>query len=178
MASIGALVTADELLAMHEGRRELIRGEVIEMDWSGAEHGAISANVGGELRAHVRANQLGQTYGAETGFRIATNPDTVRAPDASFVKAERVQRTDRYFPGAPDFAVEVISPSDTFTEVEEKAFQWLDAGASGVLVLDPRRRTATVYRSRDDVRNITGEVELDLSDIVPGWRPALAVLFE
>lgn len=162
-------------------RTELIRGRVVEMDWSGAEHGAISGNAFLELAVHVREHELGRAYGAETGFLIESNPDTVRAPDAAFVRSERVAavgRTFKAFPGPPDLAVEVVSPSDTYTAVEEKAFQWIGAGCLAVLVLDPRRLTATVFRARDDVRHFDGDAELDLSDAVPGWRVALPVLFE
>ncbi|PZS14269.1 MAG: hypothetical protein DLM64_01905 [Solirubrobacterales bacterium] len=94
------------------------------------------------LGTHARQTACGVTFGAETGFLLARDPDTVRAPDAAFVSAERadaVGRTERYWPGAPDLAVEVLSPSDSFREVEAKALDWLHACSRAVLVLDPAR---------------------------------------
>ncbi len=120
------------------------------------------------------------TLGAETGFVLARDPDTVRAPDAAFVSLERaaaVGRTVKYWPGAPDLAVEVVSPDDSFREVEEKARDWLPAGTVAVLVLDPERRTATVYRSSGDARVHTQAETLDLRDAVAGWSVAVSELF-
>ncbi len=114
---------------------------------------------------------------AGTGFILASDPDTVRAPDVAFVRrdrAEAVGRTERFWPGPPDFAIEVISPSgddaphDSRPEVHSKTLGWLAAGTLAILVLDPAERTATVYRSPDDVRTYT-EGAIDLSDAVPGW---------
>ena len=115
----------------------------------------------------------------ETGFILASDPDTVRAPDVAFVaraRAEAAGRTVRFWPGAPDFAIEVVSPGDSFGEVESKALSWLTAGATAILVLDPARRSATVYRAGGDTRVFT-DGELDLSDAVPGWRVAVADFF-
>ena len=111
---------------------------------------------------------------------LAHGPDTVRAPDAAFVskeRAEAVGRTTRFWPGAPDFAAEVVSPDDRFSEVEEKALMWLQAGATAVLVLDPARHTATVYRGAGEVRVHTESDTIDLSDAVPGWRVPMRDLF-
>ena len=161
-------------------RRELVEGELRVMAPPGAEHGRVAATVAGLLFTHVRQTGAGVTFAAETGFLLAHDPDTVRAPDAAFVVAERAEavgRTEKYWPGAPDFAAEVISPGDTFAEVEAKALGWLEAGTSVVLVLDPARHTATAYRGQGDVRIHRGDEMLDLSDAVPGWRVALADFF-
>jgi Uma2 family endonuclease len=131
------------------------------------------------LGVHVRAGGSGVTFGAETGFVLAREPDTVRAPDAAFVTrahAEAVGRTVKFWPAPPDFAIELVSPGDSFSDVESKAVSWIAAGATAVLVLDPARHTATVYRADGDVRVLTGG-ELDLSDAVPGWRVAVADFF-
>ena len=120
------------------------------------------------------------TFGAETGFVLARDPDTVRAPDAAFVTkdhADAVGRTARYWPEAPDFAVEVVLPDDSFREVEEKALNWLRAGSLVVLVLDPSRRTATVGRGSGEARTHGGDDTLDLGYAVPGWSVAVAELF-
>jgi Uma2 family endonuclease len=177
-----ALITAEQLLQMPDDgfRYELVRGELIKMTPGGGEHGYLVLEVGAELRNHVKANRLGRAFGAETGFRLASDPDTVRAADAAFVRRERAEEVGRvttYWPGAPDLAVEVISPGDTYSEVEEKVLEWLDAGTRMVIVLDPRKRTATVYRSRNDIRVLTEDNVLDGADVVPGWRLRVGEIF-
>ncbi len=92
-------------------------------------------------------------------------------------RAEQVGSTAKYWPGAPDLAVEVVSPSDTYHEVQDKALAWLAAGTIAVLVLDPPKRTATVYRGQGDAHIRSGEDTLDLSDAVPGFSVAVAELF-
>lgn len=175
-------VTAEQLWRMPDDgtRRELVRGEMRVMTPAGAEHGRVAMTVGTLLSRHVRESDLGVAFAAETGFVLAHDPDTVRAPDAAFVSTERAEeigRTVRFWPGAPDFAAEVVSPEDSFREVEEKALAWLEGGTKAVLVLDPARKTATVYRGRCEARVHGGEETLDLSDAVPGWRVRVSELF-
>lgn len=156
-------------------------GELRVMTPAGADHGRIAWALAGLLFAHARETGAGTGFGAETGFVLARDPDTVRAPDAAFVSRERIEaigHTERFWPEAPEFAAEVVSPTDTFAEVEEKALAWVDAGTKAVLVVDSSRRTATVYRSREDVRAYDGDATLDLSDAVPGWRLSLRELFD
>ncbi len=175
-------VTADQLLGMPDDglRRELVRGELRTMTPAGYRHGWIAVNVTAPLAQHVRANDLGRVFAAETGFRIEGDPDTVRAPDVAFVRRDRVETVgdgEGFWPGAPDLAVEVVSPGDSFGEVEEKVFDWLDAGCRMVIVVNPRKRTATVYRSRSDIAVLTESDELEGADVVPGWRLPVRELF-
>ena len=176
------IVTATELLHMPDDgwRYELVKGELKRMAPAGHEHGKIAVRLTWRLGQYVEENGLGAVYAAETGFLLASDPDTVRAPDAAFVKRHRVEETGDakgYWPGAPDLAVEVISPGDTYTEVEEKAVEWLDAGAHMVVVIDPQKKTATVYRALDDIAILTGGDVLDGGDIIPGWSVQIADLF-
>nr|MBA3793793.1 Uma2 family endonuclease [Rubrobacter sp.] len=145
-------VTAEELLRIPDDglRRELVRGEVRTMAPAGNVHGRIAIDVSTSLDQYVRAHDLGVVFAAETGFKIAGNPDTVRAPDAAFVRRERVEavgEVEGYWPEAPDLAVEVVSPNDLFAEVEEKVADWLAAGTRVILVVNPRARTAVVRLS-------------------------------
>lgn len=174
--------TAEDLWELPEDgmRHELVRGEHRVMVPAGAEHGRVAATVAGLLFVHTRETEAGITFAAETGFLLARAPDTVRAPDVAFVASERAEaagRPERYWPGAPDFVAEVISPGDAFADVEAKALEWLTAGTKLVLVIDPARRTATTYRGPEDVQVHAGDTRLDLSDAVPGWRVALADFF-
>lgn len=175
-------VTADELLQIPSDgyRYELVRGEIRKMTPAGGEHGRVGGNLMISLGAYVRVHQLGAVYLAETGFRLASNPDTVRAPDVSFIRSERVQALGvvrGYVPGAPDLAVEVISPGDTYTEVGEKVLEWLDAGTRLVIVVDPWKRWVTVYHSRADIHVLGENDVLDGGDVVPGWTLPVKELF-
>lgn len=176
-------VTAEELLRMPDDgfRYELIRGELKKMVPAGNEHGRIAAMLTGTLVQHVRANNLGRVYAAETGFRLALDPDTVRAPDVAFVRQERIEEVgevEGYWPGAPDLAVEVISPGDLYTEVEEKVFTWLEAGTRLVVAVDPRRHTVAVYRGKEDIRVLTEGEMLRGGEVVPGWEVGVKELFQ
>jgi Uma2 family endonuclease len=174
MAIQSQFITAEDLLRLPDDglRYELVRGELRKMTPAGHQHGRIAINITTPLDQHVRAHNLGVVYAAETGFKLATDPDTVRAPDVAFIRRDRVEAVgdvEGYWPGAPDLAVEVISPSDTYTEVEEKIFYWLDAGVRLVIAANPRQHTVTVYRSRADIVLLTEDDTLDGSDVVPGW---------
>ena len=181
MATTEQLVTAEELLCMPDDgfRYELVRGELRKKPPAGTDHGAYAENVLFSLSAHARANELGRMYIAETGFRLAS--DHVRVPDTAFVRRERVRPTGEtpgFFPGPPDLAVEVISPSDTYSEVEEKVADWLEAGTRAVVVVDPRRRTVKVHRSVTDAAVLSDKDTLAVDDVVPGWQMPVRDIFE
>lgn len=178
----GIVMTAEELLQLPSGRArfELIEGELRVMEPGGAEHGAVAISVGALLYAHVRERDLGIAFGAETGFVLAPgdNP-TIRAPDAAFVSRENIERlgrTEKYWPEAPDLAVEVVSPGDSFSAVNEKALAWLEAGTRVVIVVDPASRIVTVYRP-GEVLTRRGEEAVDAGDVVAGWAPTAGALF-
>ena len=175
-------VTAEGLLELPRGqhRYELVQGELRKMAPAGHEHGHIAAEVAIALGVYVRANKLGRVYAAETGFKLASNPDTVKAPDVAFVSAERVQGVitkTGFFPGPPDLAVEIVSPNDRHGEVEEQVELWLRYGTKMVVTLNPQTRTATVYRGLEDIRMILGEGRLEGGEVVPGWALPLEELF-
>ena len=182
MATRAGVVTAEELLNMPDDgyRYELVRGELRKMAPAGARHSNIGMTVGISLGNHTMANNLGTVFGADGGFLLERNPDTVRAPDVGFVRRERMEETglvDGYWPGAPDLAVEVISPNDLYTEVAEKVDEWLKAGTRMVVVVDPRRRVVTVHRpGREAVSLAVGDV-LEGDDVVPGWRMEVEDIF-
>lgn len=176
-------MTADELLKMpHNGLRyELVKGELFQMSPAGSRHGLIAARICASLLHFIEQNNLGNVYAAKTGFMLATNPDTVRAPDASFVTRERAEEmgeTTGFFPGPPDLAVEVISPIDTYTEVADKALDWLRSGTQLVIVLDPAKKNATIYRDLDDIVMLTSDQTLEIPDLLPNWSLALKDLFK
>lgn len=182
MVSKAGLVTAEELLDMPDDgyRYELVRGELRKMAPAGARHSNIGVKVAVSLSNHVTASELGTVFGADGGFLLERDPDTVRAPDVGFVRRDRMAETglvDGYWPGPPDLAVEVISPNDLYTEVAEKVEEWLRAGTRMVVVVDPRRQVATVHRPGREAVTLAGEVVLDGDDVVPGWRLGLGDVF-
>jgi Uma2 family endonuclease len=175
-------MTADDLLRMPDDgfRYELVKGELKKMAPAGHWHGRVAINITTPLAQHVRAHNLGAIYAAETGFKLASDPDVVRAPDMAFIRRERVEEVgnvEGYWPGAPDLAVEVTSPSDTYTEVHEKVFDWLEAGTRMVIVVMPRRRAVAVYRSLTDIVILTENDGLDGGEVVPGWTMPVRELF-
>ncbi len=183
MTTTQKLMTADELLAMPDDgfRYELVRGELRKIAPSSPDHGEFAARTTTPLAVHVFTNRLGVIYIADTGFMLESDPDHVRAPDAAFVRRERVHlgRGRRgYFPGAPDVAIEVISPGDTYTDVDEKVGDYLDAGTQAVIVINPRNRTARVHFSRNDVVLLTVDDTLDISGVVEGWSMPVRDIFE
>jgi Uma2 family endonuclease len=182
MTTTGRKITAEDLLSMPDDcyRYELVKGELRKMAPAGKRHGVLAIRVTGPLWQHVQAYQLGEVCAAETGFRLSSSPDTVRAPDVAFISQQRLEEigdVEGYWPGAPDLAVEVISPNDNYTEVEDKVLAWLDAGTRMVLVVNPRTETVTVYRSLSDVTILTKNDTLEGKDAVPGWTLAIEDLF-
>ncbi len=176
------LLTAEDLWKQPDDgyRYELVKGVIRRMPPAGFEHGIRSAKIGGRLNEHVEKHQLGYVCGAETGFKIAQNPDTVRAPDAAFVRQATIDErgiSKGYWEGAPDLAVEVISPGDTYTEVAEKVDEWLNAGCAMVWVVNPRRETVEVYRSPEDMTVLRGDDLLEGSDVIEGFQCKVRELF-
>lgn len=180
MSTVAQTTTAEELLAIpRDGwRYELVDGGLRRMSPAGQEHGRIAMNFGSQLARFVRERSLGVVFAAETGFLLRRNPDTVRAPDVAFVTAARVSTADGFFPGAPDLAVEVVSPSDSFVDVEEKVREWLGAGSLAVVIVNPRERSVSLCRAKDDIRLLTVSDVLDLSTVVPGFRISVSELFD
>ena len=176
------LTTADELLRRPGGetRYELIRGELKTMAPAGNEHGNLTMDFGTLLNVHVRANKLGKVYAAETGFKLTTNPDTVRAPDVAFVSQKRLDEVgpaQGYWPGAPDLAVEVVSPNDLYTEVSEKVAEWLRASSKMVVVVNPRTQQVLVHLSPTKVDALGVGDTLEGGEVVPGWQLPIEELF-
>ena len=173
------IITAEELLRRPDDgfRYELVHGELRQMTPSGYPHGVIVVNVTAPLHHHVRTHRLGQICAAETGFRIGRDPDTVRAPDVAFVRhARQGEPSEGFYEGAPDLAVEVLSPSDTVFEVEEKVAQWLRSGCSIVWVVNPRQRSVAVHTA-EGVRVLTEAGTLDGGDLLPGFVLPVGEIF-
>ena len=175
------ITTAEELFSMPDDgyRYELVRGELRKMAPTSDAHGDISSDIHVSLGAYVKANNLGRTRIAESGFILEYDPDSVRAPDIAFVRRERIEaigRQNRYWPEAPDLAIEVISPTDRYTEVNEKVADYLAAGTRMVVVVNPRNRTVNVHTPDNTTTLAMGDT-LNGGDVVPGWQMPLTDIF-
>jgi len=175
-----ALLTADELQHVYvpDKRVELVRGLLVVRELPGMRHARVAMDLALALGAHVRAAALGRVY-AEAGFKLASNPDTVRGPDIAFISRGRIPDPEPTgFAGfAPDLVVEVISPGDRAGEVLAKVADWLSAGTRLVWVLDPARRVARVYRADGTEQILTADESLDGGDVVPGFSCPVGEIF-
>ena len=176
-----AFMTADELLhtSIPDKRVALVRGVLIVREPAGYRHGCVAMRLYDQLADHARSTGAGQVFASEIGFKLASDPDTVRAPDVGFIRRERLPdpQTPGFPPLGPDLVVEVLSPDDRPGETLAKVGDWLEGGARLVWVIDPERRGARVYRQDGTETHLTGDEPLDGEDVVPGFScPLSAVL--
>ena len=176
------LMTAEELLHLKlpDKSTELVRGRLIVRELPSTTHGRVQSHLNLLVAGFVRSHHLGAVFGQDTGFRIASDPDTVRAPDLAFVKRERVSSIPPrgYAAMAPDLVAEILSPDDRPAEVLAKVGEWLEAGVAVAWVIDPERKAAQVYRADGSVAAIGPDGRLDGEGVLPGFSCALADLFE
>lgn len=182
MTTATKLITAEEFAAMpDDGPSELIRGEIVEMPNAKPKHGRCTSRIDRRLGTYVETHKLGEVLSNDAGFILERDADTVRGPDVSFIRRDRLidgELPNGYFPGPPDVAIEVLSPDDRAGDVEDKVDLYLAAGCPLVVILNPKRRTATLHRPNVDPHVVRDPELLDLSPIVDGFRCTLAELFD
>ena len=183
MSTSTTLMTAEELLELPRGqhRYELINGELKTMSPSGHNHGRIGARLTAILWRFITDHEMGDVYGAETGFILTSNPDTVLAPDIAFISEQRAREfrgAKGYWPGPPDLAVEVLSPEDTSPKTIKKVGQWLGYGAKQVWIVDAKHQTVTIHRSLREARTFASGETVEADDLLPGFRIAVADIFK
>jgi Uma2 family endonuclease len=176
-------MTVEEFLACSapEGKAELVRGELRVTPPPGAPHGTAATNLVVMLALHVRAHGLGRVFADSFGYEFVRLPRTVRVPDGSFVHAERLP-TEGIGPGllkfAPDLAIEVLSPSESASELEEKLDDYLFSGTQLIWVVDPIRRTVMIVAADAPVRWLREGGTLDGGTVVPGFTCPVSDIFE
>ena len=172
------LVTADALERMGAKDFELVRGELVRVTPAGGWHGGLAAFLAAELSAFVRPRQLGRVF-VEVGFKLFSNPDTVRGPDVSFVSRDRHAALKRrgFLHGAPDLAIEIVSFDKTVTETSAKAADYLEAGTPLAWVVDPDARQVLLHRPGRGVTTLSAAETLDGGDVLPGFSLPLSRLF-
>ena len=176
LAPIKTDMTLDEFCQSDLEGYEYVKGELVPMAPPTMEHGDISMNLSFFLSLHIRENQLGRLYPADTDFKLG---DRLVKPDVAFVSTARLPENRRQAsPVAPDLAVEVVSPTDIQYRVVEKAFAYLNAGTRLVWIVEPVGKTITVYRSETDIKTFTINDTLSGEDVVEGFSCQVAQLFE
>ncbi len=166
-------------LAETTRQRELIRGEVFETMPPGGQHGAIASELSAQLRVWAKQGP-GGCVGVESGFILARDPDTVRAPDVYYVGADRMPPTgipEGFWGLAPDLAVEVVSPRESAEEVREKVRDYLQAGTSLMWVIYPRSREVIVHTPDGLARTYTERDVLEGFTCLPGFTCPVPSLF-
>ncbi len=173
--------TESDLLNLQDDRyrHELVAGVIVAEPFPTHRHDRTCRRLQRLLESFIDEGNLGEVFG-EAGYVLARDPDTVRGPDLSFVSRERLSSFDdtRFFSGAPDLAVEILSPSNRRGAMHAKVADYLAAGARLVWVIDPARRSITTYRTLLAPRRLESHETLDGEDVLPGLVIPLASIFE
>ena len=181
MTTQRTLLTAEEFYlfcCQSEGRYELVDGEVVELAPPNDEHGEIAGYIVTAFNNYSRRRGTGRAR-VETGYRLRIGPDTVRGADVSFVLRPRVEgRGSGFVPGAPDIAVEIVSPSDTAAEVARKVYEYLAAGSQRVWVVYPAGRRVIIHGADGYVVSYSGEDVITDEELLPGFSLPLSEIFE
>jgi Uma2 family endonuclease len=175
-------VTSNEFLThpAAAGPSELVRGEVRVMTPASGAHGVIAGTIFAALNAFVDAHQLGVCFPDNTGFLLPGLGDTVRSPDAAFVRAGQLPREGiglGWIPAAPDLVVEILSPTETPSDLEEKIRDYRAAGTRLIWVIDPIRRSVSIWSENAADRWHSELDVLDGGDVLPGFTISVAKLF-
>lgn len=175
-------ITAEEVEKMSEDDffSELVKGELVQMSPPGLLHGIIASKIDSILRNYVTSHDLGLVCVGDVGFILSRKPDTVRAPDVAFISKERLpsEIPVGFFEGAPDLAVEVVSPSDTSEEIEAKVIDYLKSGVRMIWVVYPKNQTVAVYTSLLDVKVLTKADTLTGGEVLAGFSCGVAQIFD
>ncbi|NJO06009.1 MAG: Uma2 family endonuclease [Chloroflexaceae bacterium] len=165
------LITGDELAALGDiGPCELVEGRIIRMSPTGPIHGEAESNLSAALLTYVRQHRNGRVMTGEVGIYTRRNPDTVRAADVIFISHERYARYSgaAYLDIAPDLVVEVLSPSNRWTEITQKLREYFAIGVRLVWVVDVEGCSVFAYRALTEVREFPTDADLPGDEVLPG----------
>ncbi len=175
--------TDAEFMALsRDGHRyELVNGELVDMGNSGAKHGYVAILLSAALFHCVSTQKLGALMDSGTAFVMKSG--NKRSPDISFVAKERLQGLDElpdgFLEGAPDLAIEILSPSNTVEEIHDKLVEYFESGARLVWVIHPKEHYVLVYRSSTQPDRLLKSTDmLDGEDIIPGFMLPVSNLFQ
>ncbi|MEO0407838.1 MAG: Uma2 family endonuclease [Cyanobacteria bacterium P01_A01_bin.135] len=155
-------------------RLELVDGAIIVMSPSGFESDEIAAAIVAQLWAWVRPRKLGRVAASSAGYILPNTAADTRAPDASFVKAERMRRTTEDFASlVPDLMFEVRSKTDDLEKLRNKIRQFIALGTVVGALVDYRSETIEVYRQDGDVVVLGNGDRFTVPELLPGWEMAV-----
>jgi Uma2 family endonuclease len=184
MAEQSHSITANELWCLSDDgyhRYELDRGRLLTMTPSGSLHGAVTVRLAAALSNYVDLSKAGVVLAGDAGFKLESDPDTVRAPDVAFISRDRIPSeglTPRFWQGAPDLAVEVFSPGDKRSDVNRKIEQYLKSGVQQVWFVEPTPRRVTIHTANGKVVVLREGDTLEGGDLLPGFQYRLSRLFD
>jgi Uma2 family endonuclease len=177
------ILTPDDLLSLPDAvNYELVDGNLVERKM-GSESSAIAMVIGVLLSNFVRGKSLGFVFGADGSYQCFPDaPDKVRKPDVSFIASARLpggKPPKGHTKAAPDLAVEVISPNDLATEIDEKVAEYLAAGVKLVWVVSPNTRTVRVHRpGSGTIRSLSESETITGEDFLPGFECRVGEFFQ
>lgn len=178
------LMTAEEFVKLHghESGVELVKGRIVRLPMPGGKHGEVCVKASYLLMQYVLAQKCGRVLGNHTFVRTTRGPDSYRGADVLFISYERLPKDQPTPDGpmevAPELAIEVRSPFDRLNQLTAKAAEYLEAGVSVVLILDPNTESAAVFTSDELPRRYHNGDELTLPSVLPGFRVPVKALFE
>lgn len=175
------LLTPDDFLS-HPDRDlyELVDGQLVESNMS-MESVWIQGQVYEQINLFVKLHQLGMAFPDGLTYRcfaaLEKDPNRIRRPDCSFIRAGRTS-SDQFISGhcaiVPDLIVEVVSPKDSYYDIQKRVHEFLTVGCPLVWVINPNSRIATVYRCDGTIVEVDDENELSGEGVLPGFRCRLA----
>jgi len=176
-------LTAAEFFSTYGGDRtvELVKGKVVRCPMPGFKHGEVSLTVGSLVRDFVKQRNLGRVLSNDTFVRTGSDPDSYRGADVCYVSyanlPKEVESPDGPVDLPPDLVVEVRSPSDRLNRLTAKATEYLDAGVTVVIVVDPTTESAAVYRVNEFPMRYSNGDELTVPDVLPGFAVPVKKFF-
>jgi Uma2 family endonuclease len=177
------LLTAEEYARLPDNDRpsELVRGRIVEMNPPTPRHGQICSKVDRIVGAYVDAHELGHFLTNDSAVITERNPDTVRGGDLVFYSHAKVPKgpiPPGYLSVVPELVFEVRSEDDRWKKIQRKVAEYLEAGVSVVCVLDDDPPTIYLYTADQPVRILEADDELELPDVLPGFRVTVRRFFE
>lgn len=177
------LLTADDLLELHSKgvRGELIRGVLCETMSAGRKHGLIVGKLTYTLGTVVYPQGLGSIMASDSGVLLERDPDTIREPDIAFFSVDKMpfgDDSEGYADVIPDLVIEVVSPSDTWQSVHDKAIMWQQFGVRLVWVAFPDERVVDVYPADGEVVTLGANAVLDGGGVLPGFSCRVSEIFD
>lgn len=174
-------MSLEEFMALPDdgNRHEVSEGELITMPPAQNRHCWTEQEINYLLNLHVRRNRLGRVYTSDMGFLLTAEPLTVRSPDVAFVAKERVlpPTQEGYFPGAPDLAVEVVSPSESMRDVRLKVDLYFQHGTRCVWVVYPDAEMVHIYEAPNRILVRRGDEPVTAEGVVAGFAVPAAQFF-